>query len=73
MFPLMNCLSVLVRMEALNLDVVVANDVGKGGIGTEENEVFILRRDSNAVEHVCGLKREIAAVLIKIVAEMLNA
>jgi len=61
------------KMEALNLDVVVANDVGKGGIGTEENDVFILRRDSNAVEHVCGLKREIAAVLIKIVAEMLNA
>ena len=55
------------------MDVVVANDVGKGGIGTEENDVFILRKDSNAVTHVCGLKREIAAVLIKIVAEMLNA
>ncbi|MCW3136454.1 MAG: bifunctional phosphopantothenoylcysteine decarboxylase/phosphopantothenate--cysteine ligase CoaBC [Canidatus Methanoxibalbensis ujae] len=59
------------KMDALSLDVVVANDVAKGGIGTEDNEVFILLKDRDEVTHVKGLKREIAEELVKIISDVL--
>ena len=47
--------------DAIRLDMVVANDVGKGGIGEEENEVYIIGED---VAHVKGSKRDIARCII---------
>lgn len=44
-------------MEASGLSMVVANDVSRGGMGTEENEVFFI---DSGVERVSGAKREIA-------------
>ncbi|MDI3502172.1 MAG: phosphopantothenoylcysteine decarboxylase / phosphopantothenate---cysteine ligase [Archaeoglobi archaeon] len=45
------------KREELNAVLIVANDVLEGGIGEEENEVYIIGRD---VEKVKGRKEEIA-------------
>lgn len=50
-------------MDASKLDLVVANDVGAGGMGTDENRVLILRRDGDYVE-VAGRKNVIARRVI---------
>ncbi len=55
-------------MEKNRLDLVVANDVGKGGMGTEENRVLILRR-SGVKSEVCGKKRLIAEAVVDALAE----
>ncbi len=47
----------LESMEASGLSMVVANDVSRCGMGTEENDVYIIDSD---VERVSGAKREIA-------------
>ncbi|NYT00994.1 MAG: bifunctional phosphopantothenoylcysteine decarboxylase/phosphopantothenate--cysteine ligase CoaBC [Methanocellales archaeon] len=43
------------------LDLVVANDVGKGGIGEDENEVYVI---SNEITQFKGSKRSIAKNII---------
>ncbi|HDS45930.1 MAG TPA: bifunctional phosphopantothenoylcysteine decarboxylase/phosphopantothenate--cysteine ligase CoaBC [Methanomicrobia archaeon] len=58
------------KLEALNLQMVVANDIGKGGIGTEENEVFILRNGTGNVKHINGKKRIIAEEIVRELAEL---
>ncbi len=52
------------------LDLVVANDVGGGGIGEEDNEVYILILSSEIV-HVKGSKRDIAKRIIDALVEIL--
>ncbi|HEY9206483.1 MAG TPA: bifunctional phosphopantothenoylcysteine decarboxylase/phosphopantothenate--cysteine ligase CoaBC [Candidatus Methanoperedens sp.] len=44
-------------MKASGLSMVVANDVSSGGMGSEENEVYII---DGGVERVSGTKHEIA-------------
>lgn len=58
-------------MEKNRLDLVVANDVGKGGMGTEENRVLILGRSGMRSE-VSGPKRAIAKAIIDALAEELS-
>lgn len=48
-------------MKASALSMVVANDISKGGMGAEENDVYII--DSN-VKHISGTKRYIAAEIM---------
>ncbi|HPJ30102.1 MAG TPA: bifunctional phosphopantothenoylcysteine decarboxylase/phosphopantothenate--cysteine ligase CoaBC [Methanothrix sp.] len=55
-------------MEKNRLDLVVANDVGKGGMGTEENRVLIIGR-SGVKSEVSGKKRAIAKAVIDALAE----
>jgi len=43
--------------DTIKLNLAVANDVGKGGIGEEENEVYVI---GDEITHVKGSKREIA-------------
>lgn len=50
------------------LDMVVANDVGRGGIGEEENEVYIIGK--GGVAQVGGRKEKIAAEVIRHVANL---
>jgi phosphopantothenoylcysteine decarboxylase/phosphopantothenate--cysteine ligase len=57
-------------MQRERLNMIVANDVGSGGIGTEVNEVFII--DEASVERASGLKREIAAKIFDAVVERLK-
>ena len=44
-------------MEASSLAMVVANDVSSGGMGTEDNEVYLI---DSSIKRVAGTKREIA-------------
>ncbi len=44
-------------MEESSLSMVVANDVASGGMGTEDNEVYLI---DSGIKRVSGAKREIA-------------
>jgi len=44
--------------------MVVANDVGNGGIGTEENEVYVIREGASNIKHVKGVKSRIAVEIM---------
>jgi phosphopantothenoylcysteine decarboxylase/phosphopantothenate--cysteine ligase len=55
-------------MEKNRLDLVVANDVGKGGMGTEENRVLILGH-SGIKSEACGKKSVIAKAVIDALVE----
>ena len=52
------------KMKRYNLAMVVANDLANGGMGTAENEVYILRRDKNEMKHVKGAKTMIAVEIL---------
>ncbi len=53
------------KMESYNLAMVVANDVGNGGIGTEDNDVFILSAGAEDIKHVKGAKKLIAKEIVE--------
>ncbi len=57
-------------MESLNLSMVVANDVAKGGIGAETNDVYLV---DHSVRRVSGTKREIAVEIMDKVEAILGA
>ncbi len=59
-------------MERLNLDIVVANDVGEGGIGTETNNVTLIRKGSDRELVISGSKRQIARIVIESASEVLR-
>lgn len=54
------------------LDLIAANDVAKGGMGTEENELYLLRREKSEPRHVSGNKRNLATFILEEVAELLK-
>jgi phosphopantothenoylcysteine decarboxylase/phosphopantothenate--cysteine ligase len=56
-------------MRSYGLDLVVANDVGRGGIGQEENRVLIIDRQGRKATAE-GEKRLIAKRIVDAVAEM---
>jgi phosphopantothenoylcysteine decarboxylase/phosphopantothenate--cysteine ligase len=55
-------------MTRSRLNLIVANDVGKVGMGTEENEVIII---GDQITQISGSKRSIAEAIINAVSEML--
>ena len=57
-------------MQSNSLDLVVANDVGSGGMGTSENSVIILDREGRTVA-VQGRKSLIARGIIDALVEVL--
>jgi phosphopantothenoylcysteine decarboxylase/phosphopantothenate--cysteine ligase len=50
-------------LEKYGLDMVVANDVGAGGMGTSDNSVYILQ-DGSSASHYSGSKRHLASVIM---------
>lgn len=54
--------------DAIRLDLIVANDVGKGGIGEDENEVYIIDK---GIAHVKGSKRDVAKKVIDAIVGIL--
>ncbi len=56
-------------MEASALTMVVANDVSKGGMGTEDNEVYIIGNED--IRHFCGTKRQIAIEIMNKIEKIL--
>jgi phosphopantothenoylcysteine decarboxylase/phosphopantothenate--cysteine ligase len=59
-------------LKASKLDLIAANDVAKGGMGTEENELYLVRREKSEPRHVSGNKRKLAAYILEEVAELLK-
>ncbi|MGB9939087.1 bifunctional phosphopantothenoylcysteine decarboxylase/phosphopantothenate--cysteine ligase CoaBC [Methanosarcina sp.] len=59
-------------LKASKLDLIAANDVAKGGMGTEENELYLLGREKSEPRHVSGNKRKLAAFILEEAAELLN-
>ena len=59
------------KQQAYNLAMVVANDVAAGGIGTEDNEVFISRAGVEDIKHVKGAKKLIADAIVEDLASFL--
>jgi phosphopantothenoylcysteine decarboxylase/phosphopantothenate--cysteine ligase len=57
-------------MKSYDLDLVVANDVGSGGIGSEENRVHIINRQGRSTQ-VQGKKSLIAKKIIDSLVEVL--
>ncbi len=59
------------KMHRYNIEMMVANDVGRGGMGTDDNEVYIIRGEK--IKHVKGLKKIIAEEIIDELVEELKA
>jgi len=62
-----------VKMAHYNLEMVVANDIGKGGIGTAENDVYILRIGTDEIKHVNGAKRIIAEEIVNELIDLFSS
>jgi len=58
------------KMDNHNIEMVVANDVGNGGIGTEENEVYVIREGTSDIKHVKGVKSLIAEEIVEELAKI---
>ena len=54
-----------VTLEGTKLDLIAANDVEKGGMGTEDNELYLLGREKGEPRHVSGNKRKLAAFILE--------
>ncbi|MGB9926993.1 MAG: bifunctional phosphopantothenoylcysteine decarboxylase/phosphopantothenate--cysteine ligase CoaBC [Methanosarcina sp.] len=54
------------------LDLIAANDVAKGGMGTEENELYLLKKDGSGPKAVRGSKRVLAAAILEEIHRLLN-
>ncbi|MGB8311173.1 MAG: bifunctional phosphopantothenoylcysteine decarboxylase/phosphopantothenate--cysteine ligase CoaBC [Halobacteriota archaeon] len=55
--------------QSIDVDIVVANDVTSGGMGTEDNEIFIINQD---VERYCGKKELLAVKIVDAIVKALN-
>lgn len=62
------------RLEKANADLVVANDVGRKGVGfkVDTNEVFIVDQKKEAVHVPLASKREVARKLVNVIHEKLK-
>ncbi|WP_394296962.1 bifunctional phosphopantothenoylcysteine decarboxylase/phosphopantothenate--cysteine ligase CoaBC [Methanosarcina siciliae] len=58
-------------LKGTKLDLIAANDVGKGGMGTEENELYLL--GNGEPRHVSGNKRKLAARILEELTGILNS
>ena len=55
------------------LDMIVANDVSSGGMGTEDNNIYIIRPDRKEHLNLSGSKSKIASTLMDEITMMLSA
>lgn len=53
------------------MELIVANDIGRGGMGTPDNDVYIIRGRDN-IEHVKGPKKIIAEKIVSKLSEILK-
>ena len=60
-------------LEGSKLDMIAANDVGKGGMGTEENELYLLGRGKAEPRYVSGNKRKLAVSILEEVSGILKS
>jgi phosphopantothenoylcysteine decarboxylase / phosphopantothenate---cysteine ligase len=62
----------MLTLKASKLDLIAANDVSKGGMGTEENELYLLGREKSEPRHVSGNKRKLATFILEEAADLLK-
>jgi phosphopantothenoylcysteine decarboxylase/phosphopantothenate--cysteine ligase len=62
----------IVTLEGTKLNLIAANDVEKGGMGTEDNELYLLRKGKSEPRHISGNKRKLAASILEEAAELLK-
>ena len=60
-------------LDGTKLDMIAANDVGEGGMGTEENELYLLVPGKAEPRYVSGNKRKLAVSILEEVATILNS
>jgi len=60
-------------LENSRLDMIVANDVGSGGMGTDENSVYIIRPGRKEHTIISGSKSAIAATLMDEITSILSS
>jgi phosphopantothenoylcysteine synthetase/decarboxylase len=58
-------------LETSKLNMIVANEVGSRGIGTDDNEVYILTPEDTGYIHIIGSKRVIASALLDELSHLL--
>jgi phosphopantothenoylcysteine decarboxylase/phosphopantothenate--cysteine ligase len=61
----------IATLEGSKLNLIAANEVGKSGIGTEENELYLIEREKLEPMHVSGNKHKLAASILEEVARLL--
>lgn len=61
----------LAKKDEINMELIVANDIGCGGIGTPDNEVYIIRSREN-IEHIKGPKKMIAEKIVSKLSKILK-
>ncbi len=54
---------------SIDVDMIVANDVTHGGMGTKDNEIFIINQD---IERYCGEKEFLAVKIVDAVVKAFN-
>jgi phosphopantothenoylcysteine decarboxylase/phosphopantothenate--cysteine ligase len=52
-------------LEGSKLDLIAANDVTKGGMGTEDNVIYLLGTENEKIRHISGSKRKLAAFILE--------
>ncbi|HWR24776.1 MAG TPA: bifunctional phosphopantothenoylcysteine decarboxylase/phosphopantothenate--cysteine ligase CoaBC [Methanosarcina sp.] len=62
----------IATLEGSKLNLIAANEVGKSGMGTEENELYLIERERLEPIHVSGNKRKLAASILEEVARLLR-
>lgn len=59
-------------LKGSKLDMIAANDVSEGGMGTEDNELYLLRREESEALCIKGSKRELAALVLEELAKLFS-
>lgn len=59
-------------LEGSKLDLIAANDVQRGGMGTEDNELYLLGKEKAKARHISGSKRKLAAYILEEAAGLLK-
>jgi len=59
-------------LEGSKLDLIVANDVIKGGMGTDDNEIYLLGKEKGEPKFIHGSKRNLAASILEEAGRLLN-
>jgi len=60
-------------LEKSGLDMIVANDVSSGGMGTDENSIYIVRPDRKEYPDISGSKSAIASALIDEITSIISS
>ncbi len=60
-------------LKSSKLDMIIANDVSAGGMGTDENSVFVIRPDRKEHTNITGPKSRIASTLMDEITLMLSS